>query len=181
VETASLASTRDDETITTETLRLLGHVLDRCEMYIGLVARSLHVLEEMKERKGMVSTSIDGATELCVEALMLVADVLSQMIFPKEGLLTMFGTAGDECRLVFSCTLCTIWNMGGDGDSTCSELVTCEAMVEPIGGVMVPRTKRDLPWRNDRFRNTNESRVDGSGGVGGKVMPCSMVTSVSNA
>jgi hypothetical protein len=101
VETASLSSTRDDETITTETLRLLGHVLDRCEMHISLVARLLHVLEELKERKGMVSTSIDGATELCVEALMLVADVLSQMIFPKEGLLTMFGTARDERMLVF--------------------------------------------------------------------------------
>jgi hypothetical protein len=37
---------------------------------------------------------------------------LSQMIFPKEGLLTMFGTARDECMLVFSCTPYTSWNRG---------------------------------------------------------------------
>jgi hypothetical protein len=46
-------------------------------------------------------------------------------------------------------------------------------MVEPLGGVMVLSTKGDLPRCNDRFRNTNESRIDGSGGVRRK--PCSTV------
>jgi hypothetical protein len=74
---ASLASTGNDEAITTETLRLLDRVLDCGEVHITLVTRLLHMFEELKKGKGMVSTSIDGATELRVEVLMLVADVLS--------------------------------------------------------------------------------------------------------
>jgi hypothetical protein len=77
VESASLASTRDDKTVTTETLRLLDRVLDCGEVHITLVTKLLHMFEELKKGKGMVSTSIDGATELRVEVLMLVADVLS--------------------------------------------------------------------------------------------------------
>jgi hypothetical protein len=75
-------------------------------VHITLVTRLLHVFEELEEGQRMVSTSIDGARERRVEVLMLVADVLSQVIFPKKGLLTMFGTATNECMLVFSCTTC---------------------------------------------------------------------------
>jgi hypothetical protein len=77
VEAASFASSRDDETITTRTLRLLDSVLDWGEVHIILMTELLHVSEVLRERKGMVSTSIDGATKPCVKILMLVADVLS--------------------------------------------------------------------------------------------------------
>jgi hypothetical protein len=112
MEIASLASTRDDETITAGTLRLLDRILDWGKVHITLVTRLLHVFEELKEGQRMVSTPIDGATERRIEALMLVADVLSQVIFPKEGLLTIFGTATDECMLVFSRTTCPSWDSG---------------------------------------------------------------------
>jgi hypothetical protein len=46
-------------------------------VHITLVTRLLHVFEELEEGQRIVSTSIDGARELRVEVLMLVADVLS--------------------------------------------------------------------------------------------------------
>jgi hypothetical protein len=121
VEPTSPASTRDNETITARTLRGLSRVLDRVEVHVTLMASLLHVFEELMDGKGMVRTSIDGAREPCVEQLMLVANVLSQVIFPKEGLLTMFGTARDECVLVFGCTSYINRNRDGDIDSACSE------------------------------------------------------------
>jgi 2-C-methyl-D-erythritol 4-phosphate cytidylyltransferase len=77
MEAASLASTRDDETVTARTLRLLSRVLDWSKVHITLVTRLLHVFEELEEGQRTVSTSIDGAAERRVEVLMLVADVLS--------------------------------------------------------------------------------------------------------
>lgn len=65
-------------------------------MHITLVAELLHVFEELVEGKGIVSTSIDGAVKQSPRHMVLVANVLSQVIFPKECLVAVFGTADDE-------------------------------------------------------------------------------------
>jgi hypothetical protein len=88
----------------------MSRVLDRVEVHVSLMAILLHVFEELMEGKGMVRTSIDGATEVRIEPLMLVANVLSQVVFPKEGLLTTFRTTANECMLVLSCTRWLKWD-----------------------------------------------------------------------
>jgi hypothetical protein len=104
MEPASFASTRYDKPITTSTLRSLGRVLNRIEVYVSLVTGLFHVFEELINGETMASTADDGAMKLRVKPLVLVADVLSQVVFPKEGLLTMFATATNEYMLVFSRT-----------------------------------------------------------------------------
>jgi hypothetical protein len=105
MEAASLASTRDDETTTARTLRRLSRILNRVEVDVSLVTNMLHVLEELIKGKAIVSASGDGAMELRVKSLVLVADVLSQMVFPEVYLMAVYSTAGDECVLVLSRTL----------------------------------------------------------------------------
>jgi hypothetical protein len=102
VEAASLASTKDDKTFTTRTLRGLSRVSDRVEVNVSLVTIMLHVLEELIKEVAMIGASDNGAIELRVKPLMLVADVLSQVVLPEEGLLTTFGTATNKCMLVFA-------------------------------------------------------------------------------
>lgn len=100
METKSLACPSNDEAVATGTLRLLGCVLDRGEVHISLVVSLLHVDEESMKGKRMVSTSVNRTIELGAEGLMLVANVLGQVVFPKERLLAGYGTASDERCLV---------------------------------------------------------------------------------
>lgn len=99
-EPARVASPGNDETVTARTLWLLGRVLDGSEVHITLVAVLPHVFKELAKGKGTVSTSPNRAIELRVRGLMLVADMLSQVILPKEDLVAVFSTAIDERRLV---------------------------------------------------------------------------------
>jgi hypothetical protein len=96
MEAASLASTRDDETVTARTLRLLSRVLDRREMQVSAVTRLLlHMPGQPVKGKKVVDTSTHGAMELRVGFLVLVANVLREVIFPKAHFVARNGTTSD--------------------------------------------------------------------------------------
>jgi hypothetical protein len=94
---ASLASARYHKTLTTGTLRLFSCVVDRGEVHVTHVTGLFHVHGELMKGEETVSTSTDRAVEVYSGLLMLVAYMLSQVIFPEECLGARCGTAGDKC------------------------------------------------------------------------------------
>jgi hypothetical protein len=69
-------------------------------VYISLVADMFHMFEELIEGEEQIGASGDGAMKLRVKPLVLVADVLSQVIFSRAHFAAGYGTASDERFLV---------------------------------------------------------------------------------